>query len=453
MALGTQQSGDRRSVVTEEDNHLIRTLTRELRATPPKPCARIRLPVRAACAGDVTEWQTLLKTLHVVSGADAGLRIMAVRSVEDEMETFGTFTSVPSSSQNGDTLVSIQDIRWYGELAMLREPSVVVEIAVPDEIDTDALVTTMTSMLVRCPGSVLSAVKVRPSAEEVPQSRLTDFVPRGVSSLYVWRPAPECNAFEVLSDTTQEPMNLEPIEPSESSGDETPESFCTEVSTEIRAYARKQTIVHGYRWSEWARARLPIRWSWIQRLGVEWRHVLQDRLQELTGLRGASSVMPAIEILSVCSCEEEMEKFVVRATTPSRPHHYTDGLSLQMSMIPTVGKVHDMQWYGELACIRDMAVVVELALSPTVAHEEFYRAVRALLSSKTARKSTPQAPNLKKHHHLDGPAVEAPRRIAAEQLHDIVPREITNMYTTGPEAVPTAPRQMILRHATDSAST
>jgi len=154
--------------------------------------------------------------------------------------------------------------------------------------------------------------------------------------------------------------------------------------------------------------------DYVEQHGPRWLVGLREMLASITELWVK---VCHIEVVALRSREEEMAGFEVRPRTYCSPHHIVGATADRGATIPAVGSLKHMQWYGELACVQDPMVVLELALAPSVDVPRFL----SVLCQRLTRR--------------EGASLSR-RDATASALSEVVPRQVARLYEWPPEAVP-----------------
>jgi len=202
---------------------------------------------------------------------------------------------------------------------------------------------------------------------------------------------------------------------------------------QVRDQVAWHAVVQRRSYSSWPRVRVPVRACFVEQFGLEWVLALRERLVNCLEIHGDIGLL---ELVAVCTAEEELERFRQRPLVPCKPHHEVGAAADQNAEIPCLGSLQDTQWYGELMGITEAFWVVELALSPCMDALKFAQNLSRELSwpSRAPRPALGSAP-------LPGgrqPSTVRQRPKTGSRLHlnEIIPRQASRVYVWPPTVVP-----------------
>lgn len=478
---------------------------------------RLRILVRRSWAEDMRgDWRHHAKS-QLTEAAGLGdkqcFEVVGVHSCREEMEIFEDRPTI--RGRNGFEMPAIgnfHDVSWYGELAQFRETAFVAELVFSPAV---GLSIQEVSQILE---NQLGLCARRNYASEA-FNNLRNLMPRGARHMYLVpaRPkdaperrttiavleeslsledemAPEANnkmaqfqGIDVHEAVFASSCGFSPVPlscrsaspgsnvlainsyahaqvPSESDEDEalrlkveSARVACRET-VRVEDFVLQQAIVHGREFTNWPRVRIPVRAAFFQRFGDVWMAALKDCLSKFGGLR--QWPQGDLEVVAIRSLQDEMLLFENRPATRCSPHHNAPDTVDREAKIPAVARLKDAQWYGQLAYIRQPAVVVEIALSTNINQNDFVQALSAELTSSNifGGKHRPgRSPFVPLQHPTDisGVAIadvaESPvdQRFASLHVQDVVPNETRQVYTFPPAVVHAGspqPRQVLQKN-------
>lgn len=190
---------------------------------------------------------------------------------------------------------------------------------------------------------------------------------------------------------------------------------------------RHQVVVQRRDYSAWPRVRVPVRSTFIQRLGAHWSLALRHWLAAIPEL---DLEIGHVEVVAIRTRDEELVGFEHRDCSDCRPHPHQHAAD-HSATIPAVGSLQHMQWYGEITGVQEAISVVELAFLPgRVNTASFLRVLcrrlnRRMLPDGRGGQAGFSSERQLSHHD-----------VSEMSTSDIFPRQVTRIYEWPAQAVP-----------------